>query len=77
MLSAVNKMPNNTHVLFNAALALLRHIEHQGWNDKFSVQARTLIERVRRLDPSNARLPALADLHRKLQVKFGIGGVHV
>lgn len=77
MLSAVNKMPNNTHVLFNAALALLRHIEHRGWNEKFSIQARTLIERVRRLDPSNARLPALTDLHRKLQVKFGIGGVHV
>jgi len=77
MLSAVNKMPNNTHVLFNAALALLRHIENRGWNDKFSVQARTLIERVRRIDPSNERLPALADLHRKLQVKYGIGDVHV
>jgi DNA-binding response OmpR family regulator len=72
MLSAVVKMPNNTHVLFNAALALLRHIEHRGWNEKFSVQARSLIERVRRIDPANARLPALSDLHRKLQVKFGI-----
>ncbi|QID18514.1 response regulator [Nitrogeniibacter mangrovi] len=77
MLNAVNKMPNNTHVLFNAALALLRHIENCGWNEKFSAQARSLIERVRRLDPANARLPALIDLHRKLQVKFGIGGVHV
>ncbi len=77
MLSAVNKMPNNTHVLFNAALALLRHIENCGWNEKFSSQARSLIERVRRLDPANSRLPALADLHRKLQVRFGIGGVHV
>jgi len=76
MLSAVNKMPNNTHVLFNAALALLRHIENCGWNDKYSTQARSLIERVRRLDPGNQRLPALADLHKKLHVKFGIGEIH-
>ena len=76
MLSAVNKMPNNTHVLFNAALALLRHIENCGWNDKYSTQARSLIERVRRLDPGNQRLPALTDLHKKLQVKFGIGELH-
>ena len=76
MLSAVNKMPNNTHVLFNAALALLRHIEHRGWNEQFSAQARSLIERVRRLDPGNERLPALADLHRRLHVKFGIGEIH-
>jgi len=77
MLNAVNKMPNNTHVLFNAALALLRHIENCGWNEKYSNQARSLIERVRRLDPSNQRLPALTDLHKKLHVKFGIGEIHV
>ncbi len=77
MLNAARKMPNNAHVLFNAALALLRNIEHRGWNDSFATQARGLIERVRRQDPGNARLPALIDLMTKLHVKFGIGSVRV
>ena len=77
MLNAARKMPNNGHVLFNAALALLRHIENRGWNDPFATQARQLIERVRRQDPANPRLPALGDFLRKLQVKFGISNVKV
>lgn len=77
MLNAARKMPNNTHVLFNAALALLRHIEHRGWNDVFATQARVLIERVRRKDPVNTRVPALIDFMQKLQFKFGIDGVRI
>lgn len=68
MLAAVRKMPGNTHVLFNAALALLRHIEHKGWNERFAAQARALIERVRKQDPGNIRLPALGEfLHLLIQ----------
>ena len=77
MLNAARKTPNNTHVLFNAALALLRHIEHRGWNDVFAAQARGLIERVRRKDPVNTRVPALIDFMQKLQFKFGIDGVRI
>lgn len=72
MMNAVRKMPGNTHVLFNAALALLRHIEHRGWNDRFAAQARALIDRVRRQDPSNPRLPALTDFMHGLLAKYGI-----
>lgn len=72
MMNAVRKMPGNTHVLFNAALALLRHIEHRGWNEKFAHQARRLIDRVRAQDPANARLPALTDFMHGLLGKYGI-----
>ena len=75
MLSAVGKMPNNVHVLFNAALALLRHIENRGWSDQYADQAQQLIERVRRQDPNNARLPALKDFHATLKAKFGISDI--
>jgi hypothetical protein len=72
MMSAVAKMPGNTHVVFNAALALLRHIEHRGWNERFANQARHLIERVRQQDPTNPRLAALSGFMHSLLEKYGI-----
>jgi CheY-like chemotaxis protein len=60
MMNAARKMPGHPVVLFNAALALLRHIEHKGWNDTFARQARLLIERTRALAPASDRLIALA-----------------
>ncbi len=66
MMAAARKMPGNPHVLFNAALALLRHIEHRGWNATLAGQARTLIGRVRALAPTYPRLPALAEFMRSL-----------
>lgn len=72
MLSAVRKMPGNVHVLFNATLALLKYIEHCGWNDRFAEQARTLMERARAQDPGNARLPALTTYYYNLLKKYGI-----
>lgn len=72
MMSAVRKMPGNHHVLFNAALALLRHIEHKGWNERFADQARALINRARRLDPANARLEAIINFSQTLARKYGI-----
>ncbi|KAA3652595.1 MAG: response regulator [Proteobacteria bacterium] len=77
MLSAVGKMPNNVHVLFNAALALLRHIENRGWSEQYAEQAQRLIDRVRRHDPNNARLPALKEFHATLKAKFGIRDIKV
>lgn len=70
MMSAVQKMPGNPHVLFNAALALLRHIENRGWNERFASQARALITRVRRLDPANPRLEALTGFMQQLVKKY-------
>lgn len=72
MLQAVDKLPGNTHVLFNAALALLKHIENIGWNDHFASNAKSFIERVRKQDPGNQRLSALVNYFHALLKKNGI-----
>jgi len=72
MMNAVHKMPGNPHVLFNAALALLRHIENQGWNERLAGQARALIARTRRLDPNNPRLDAITGFMQQLNRKYGV-----
>jgi DNA-binding response OmpR family regulator len=71
MMNAVHKMPGNPHVLFNAALALLRHIENKGWNERFASQARALIARTRSLDPANPRLDAITGFMHQLIRKSG------
>ena len=72
MLNAVRKMPGNPHVLFNAALALLRHIENCGFNEEYADRARKLIDQVRSHDPANPKLPALLDYMHGLYRKYGV-----
>ena len=72
MMDAVRQMPGHPVVLFNAALALLRHIEHRGWNNTLASQARTLIERARALDPASVRLSTLAEYMHILIGRSGI-----
>ncbi|MDQ7990318.1 MAG: tetratricopeptide repeat protein [Candidatus Dactylopiibacterium sp.] len=71
MLDAAKRLPGNTNVAFNAALALLKHIEHRGWNAEFATSARHHIERVRRQDPSNPRLAALLGFYHQLSQSHG------
>lgn len=72
MMNAARRMPGNPHVLFNAALALLRHIEHRGWNDVFAAQARNLIQRAHKLSPQNPRLAAITEFMHGLVKRYGI-----
>lgn len=72
MMNAARRLPGNPHVLFNAALALLRHIERHGWNEQFATQARKLIIRCRKLDPNNPRLEAIVTFQQGLVKKYGI-----
>lgn len=72
MLQAVRKMPGNTQVGLNAALALLKLIEHRGWKDPFAAQARGLIDRARRSDPANPRIAALSAYFQNMLTKYGI-----
>ncbi len=72
MLAAVRRMPGNTHVLFNATLALLKHIENCGWNERFAEQARGMIERGGQQDPGNPRLAAITTYYYNLLKKYGI-----
>ncbi|MBI3148593.1 MAG: response regulator [Betaproteobacteria bacterium] len=72
MLEAAKKMPSNTQVAFNAALAIVKCLENKGWDENLADQGRRFIERVRSLDPSNARLPALADYYQVVVQKYGM-----
>lgn len=66
MTEAAIKLPNNPAVAFNAALAVLRRLEHGGWDDGLGAQVPTLIANVRKLDALNPKLPALAALHQQV-----------
>jgi DNA-binding NarL/FixJ family response regulator len=73
MLEAVGQMPDNPQVVFNAAVAVLKCLENMGWEDRLGKYALTLIDSVRRLDPVNPKLPALAGLHEQILTKYNKG----
>lgn len=73
MQEAVGKLPDNPQVVFNAALAVLKCLDHGGWDERLGQQALGYIAGVRRLDPVNPKLPALAALHRQILGKYGKG----
>jgi tetratricopeptide (TPR) repeat protein len=72
MAEAVNKLPDNPQVVFNAAVAVLKCLENMGWDDRLGEYALTLIATVRRLDPVNAKLNALSNLHQQILKKYRI-----
>jgi tetratricopeptide (TPR) repeat protein len=74
MLEAVEKLPENAQVVFNAAVAVLKCLEHTGWDDRLGSYALKLIDSVRRLDPANAKLNALTSLHQQILRKYNIRG---
>lgn len=73
MVEAVNKLPDNPTVVFNAAVAVLKCLENMGWEDKLGQYAVSMIDTVRRLDPVNPKLPALAGLHQQILKKYDKG----
>jgi hypothetical protein len=73
MAAAVARLPDNPQVAFNAALAVLKCLEHLGWDERLGQQALQLIASVRRLDPVNPKLPALAGLHQQILKKYDKG----
>ncbi|NDP58061.1 MAG: response regulator [Oxalobacteraceae bacterium] len=72
MMEAVKKLPGNPQVVFNAAVALLKHLDHLGWDERLGDQARTMIDTARRLDAANPRLSSLTALHQTIMKKYGI-----
>lgn len=73
MVEAVNKLPDNPQVVFNAAVAVLKCLENMGWDERLGHYLLSLIDTVRRLDPSNAKLPALMSLHLAILKKYDKG----
>lgn len=72
MSAAVQKLPENPQVVFNAAVAVLKHLEHLGWDNRLGAQARSYIESARRLDPANPRLLPLVEMYQAVLRKYGI-----
>jgi DNA-binding NarL/FixJ family response regulator/Tfp pilus assembly protein PilF len=73
MQEAATKLPDNPQVVFNAALATLKCLDHDGWDERLAQQALGYIAGVRRLDPVNPKLPALAGLHEQILKKYNKG----
>ena len=73
MTEAVNKLPDNPQVAFNAAVAVLKCLENVGWDGRLGQYALSLIDNVRRLDPVNPKLPALTGLHQQILKKYDKG----
>jgi hypothetical protein len=73
MQEAVAKLPDNPQVVFNAALAVLKCLDNSGWDERLGQQVLGYIARVRRLDPVNPKLPALAGMHQQILKKYGKG----
>jgi DNA-binding NarL/FixJ family response regulator/Tfp pilus assembly protein PilF len=73
MQEAAAKLPDNPQVVFNAALAILKCLDHEGWDERLGQQALGYIAGVRRLDPVNPKLPALAGLHQQILRKYDKG----
>jgi DNA-binding NarL/FixJ family response regulator/Tfp pilus assembly protein PilF len=72
MLEAVQRLPDNPQVVFNASVAVLKCLEHTGWEDHLGASALELIANVRRLDPVNPKLNALSTLYEELLRKYNI-----
>ncbi len=72
MVEAVNKLPDNPQVVFNAAVAVLKCLENVGWDERLGAYASSLIDTVRRLDPINPKLPTLAGLHAQILKKYDV-----
>jgi hypothetical protein len=73
MTEAVGKLPDNPQVVFNAAVAVLKCLDNEGWDDRLGKSALNLIGTMRRLDPVNPKLPALAGLHQQILKKYDKG----
>ena len=73
MTEAVEKLPDNPQVVFNAAVAVLKCLDNDGWDERLGKSAHSLIGAMRRLDPVNPKLPALAGLHQQILKKYDKG----
>ena len=73
MTEAVGKLPDNPQVVFNAAVAVLKCLDNEGWDERLGKSAQQLIGAMRRLDPVNPKLPALAGLHQQILKKYDKG----
>lgn len=69
MQEALRKMPENPQVVFNAAVAILKYLENSGWEGALGERCRSLIDKVRSLEPANPRLEPLSEMYQQIAQK--------
>ena len=72
MLDAAKRMPGNVQVAFNASLALLKHIEHRGWDRGMAARAKEFLDRAHTANPAGGRIAALGAYYQDMLGKYGI-----
>jgi len=70
MTEAARRLPNNSQVIYNAALAILKYLENVKWDDGLNKDIYSHLRTIRHLDPTNSRLALLSDLHKKIMKKY-------
>lgn len=61
MVEAARKMPGNTDVLLNAALAIMKYLDNSDWDDGLFAQARRYLDLAAGMDSSHPRVPVIAE----------------
>ena len=74
--AAAGRLPDNPQVAFNAAVAVLKCLEHDGWDERLGQAALGHIGAVRRIDPHNAKLATLSGMHQQILRKYNILAGH-
>ncbi|WP_293776897.1 tetratricopeptide repeat-containing response regulator [uncultured Oxalicibacterium sp.] len=72
MSEAATRLPENPQVVFNAAVATLKCLDNEGWDDELGERARDYVAAARRLDPRNPRLSLLGSMYRDLLKKYAL-----
>ena len=69
-IQAVAEMPSNVQVLLNAVNALLACVNRDGRHDSYMRHIEEYLERVLAVDPNNGRALQLAEIHRRICLRY-------
>ncbi len=71
MREAVQKIPG-TAFLIKAALAIFTLLEHQGWDHDWAVEGLSYLQRAKKKEPDNPKLPGVFALYAMVAKKYGV-----
>lgn len=69
-IQAVAEMPSNVQVLVNAVNALLACVNRDGRHESYMRHIEEYLERVLAIDPDNGRARQLAEIHRRIRLRY-------
>lgn len=71
LMNAVQKVPSAAF-LIKAAFAIFTLLDHKGWDHDLASQAIHYLQRVKKKDPHNAKLPSVFALYAMVAKKYGV-----